>query len=1020
VARFDSGGGGSGDTSEPDEDPPESDSSSPDPEPEPEPEPRDPVGSGPTAGDGGGGGTDDGGDDGTEDTDSTPRNPTGSGPTAGGGGEGTAERDGETDDATQDPAPTPDPESTDRTEDIRDETVRSNQSISFGTTGMGTSGTEQSRIRERTPRANEGVSFGTTGMGTSGTEQSQDRGQTPRDNQSVSLGTTGVGTARTTREQAARDRVEQQLEEEGVDPDSVDITIEEGQDGRLQADVEPTDEEQFGDIDWSFGFGGPEDEVEQFVDEQLGDEGSEWVDENVSDPLRGVADAAGESDLLAHGPGMVPLGPVGDAVAREAGVDQNTGEAVETYLDVTANAAEDAPRLPGAVLELTEVNKYLAQPVLQGDLPEASQRTADVAVAGGELALQEGERAFENPNRALAEIGLGVATGRAGIAARRAASGTGALDDAAGVGASRSRVSSVTPDGGRFRSAVARARDRTPSLSLERAPDSPTLQIDPGLRAAIRDRLSPDTAPYLGQRPGRDLGRPLSTDLGEEAISTRVNNALRETESGTDLGRPLSTDVGETAVSTRVAEALADTDNVDLGRPLSTDLGARPLSSRVSTELQSLRFGVAERFGRPRSGPELGGPLSTSLGVPGVSSRVISSFRRPDNVDMGRPLSTDLGEEAISTRVNNALRGTESGTDLGRPLSTDVGETAVSTRVAEALADTDNVDLGRPLSTDLDTDGFTARASREYQSLRFGLSERIRGTDDLGLRSLSIQIGGRRGRLGTPDGEDALQGTTFEELFPDTDDSTKNLLDDADDGVDDGAGTGLDSDADDVSGESMFDDSDAPSRGQGTRSRVGSRSRDQQAVWRDRDRDTPPADNPRATGGGAAGAAGTMGLVTLFNNIEDAADVGVGEDAFSAPGSSDTFGTDTGVSSPQDLGNDIGAGTPTDIDVGVGTPTDIDARVGTPTDVDVVGDTQFSFDQTLDQPQNRLFDDPARQRGRSRPRLPFPDLGGDEEDEFRFAGFESDSEVFDTGVTQNIDEVLESTEDAADDVFDDA
>ncbi len=891
MARFDSGGGGSGDTSEPDEDPPESDSSSPDPEPEPEPEPRDPVGSGPTAGDGGGGGTDDGGDDGTEDTDSTPRNPTGSGPTAGGGGEGTAERDGETDDATQDPAPTPDPESTDRTEDIRDETVRSNQSISFGTTGMGTSGTEQSRIRERTPRANEGVSFGTTGMGTSGTEQSQDRGQTPRDNQSVSLGTTGVGTARTTREQAARDRVEQQLEEEGVDPDSVDITIEEGQDGRLQADVEPTDEEQFGDIDWSFGFGGPEDEVEQFVDEQLGDEGSEWVDENVSDPLRGVADAAGESDLLAHGPGMVPLGPVGDAVAREAGVDQNTGEAVETYLDVTANAAEDAPRLPGAVLELTEVNKYLAQPVLQGDLPEASQRTADVAVAGGELALQEGERAFENPNRALAEIGLGVATGRAGIAARRAASGTGALDDAAGVGASRSRVSSVTPDGGRFRSAVARARDRTPSLSLERAPDSPTLQIDPGLRAAIRDRLSPDTAPYLGQRPGRDLGRPLSTDLGEEAISTRVNNALR---------------------------------------------------------------------------------------------------------------------------------GTESGTDLGRPLSTDVGETAVSTRVAEALADTDNVDLGRPLSTDLDTDGFTARASREYQSLRFGLSERIRGTDDLGLRSLSIQIGGRRGRLGTPDGEDALQGTTFEELFPDTDDSTKNLLDDADDGVDDGAGTGLDSDADDVSGESMFDDSDAPSRGQGTRSRVGSRSRDQQAVWRDRDRDTPPADNPRATGGGAAGAAGTMGLVTLFNNIEDAADVGVGEDAFSAPGSSDTFGTDTGVSSPQDLGNDIGAGTPTDIDVGVGTPTDIDARVGTPTDVDVVGDTQFSFDQTLDQPQNRLFDDPARQRGRSRPRLPFPDLGGDEEDEFRFAGFESDSEVFDTGVTQNIDEVLESTEDAADDVFDDA
>jgi len=146
--------------------------------------------------------------------------------------------------------------------------------------------------------------------------------------------------------------------------------------------------------------------------------------------LRNVADAAGESRVLAAGPGAVPTGIAGPVLDRE----RTTADEVETYLTVTADAAEDAPRLPGAVLELTEVNKYLAEPLTRGDLGEAGQRTADVAVAGGAIAFQEGERAVRNPNRALAEVGLGVVTGRAGIAARRAASGTGALDDVAGLG----------------------------------------------------------------------------------------------------------------------------------------------------------------------------------------------------------------------------------------------------------------------------------------------------------------------------------------------------------------------------------------------------------------------------------------------------------------------------------------------------------------------------------------------------------------------------------------------------------
>jgi len=299
---------------------------------------------------------------------------------------------------------------------------RANQSVSLGTTGTGTTGTQQSRNRAE-QRASEGASFGTTGMGTSGTEQSRERAQTQRAGESVSLGTTGFGTTNDVSQPALQE---------------VDDTSAGGADAQAQnADQTGEREEQFGDIDWSLGFGGPEDEVEQFVDEGIGDEGSEWVGETISNPLRDVADAAGESKLLASGPSAVPTGVAGPLL----GQDRDTADTAETYLDVTANAAEDLPQAPGAALELVETNKYVYGPALGGDVSESGSRASEVAVVGGMIAMNEGERAVKNPNRAVAEASLGVLSGRAGLAARRAATGANAIDSGAALGGARSRIS---------------------------------------------------------------------------------------------------------------------------------------------------------------------------------------------------------------------------------------------------------------------------------------------------------------------------------------------------------------------------------------------------------------------------------------------------------------------------------------------------------------------------------------------------------------------------------------------------
>jgi len=200
-------------------------------------------------------------------------------------------------------------------------------------------------------------------------------------------------------------------------------------------------EEQFGDIDWSFGFGDPnEDEVEQFVDETVGEEGREAVRENISEPLREAGQEAKEADLLGPAPEEPASARVMDGdyegVPDTRDVDSSgnsnqigPGEAAGNLAIAGANIAEAAPMFPAAVLEGTETAGYLlaGTPVGGGSEEEFDERAEEVGTAAAALAREEVERAKENPGEVAGEALLSFGAGRAVGAAGRAATGSRTL-----------------------------------------------------------------------------------------------------------------------------------------------------------------------------------------------------------------------------------------------------------------------------------------------------------------------------------------------------------------------------------------------------------------------------------------------------------------------------------------------------------------------------------------------------------------------------------------------------------------
>lgn len=437
------------------------------------------------------------------------------------------------------------------TEAKKQSTDRANQSVSLGTTGLGTSGTNQSRKRDRTPRSNQSPSLSTTTLGTSGTEQSRKRQQTTRASQSQDFSASTIGTTQ-------------------------------GKSNRSTGGSEDT--EELTDIDYSEGFdefeehttginlpfGGDEDvdEVERFVDEQIGERGSEFVSQNISPTLEEIGKPRTEPGGSALGSFAAPFQLSQQAVR---GQELQVGTSANPFALASANIAEDAPRVPAVALEGVEGANFLleATPAAGGSEKLFDKRAGLAADFAVDVAEAEAERAKNNPETFATEALIGLGAGQAVGATRFVPSGSKLADSSA----ARRAATQVTPDSSSarnlasksstldLRTPVTKVESRTPDVSVTRDPDAGLVDIDPQLKQQLTQKTSIDlTTPDVSLPSVRPRSRLAAARAGAD-LDTFANRARFTASQGAAQARNVvvegaqSAQEAATSAATRVRTA---------------------------------------------------------------------------------------------------------------------------------------------------------------------------------------------------------------------------------------------------------------------------------------------------------------------------------------------------------------------------------------------------------------------------------------------------------------------------------
>lgn len=369
-------------------------------------------------------------------------------------------------------------------------------------------------------------------------------------------------------------------------------TVEKEQALQLQDNARTGEQEQFGDIDWSFGFGGPGDEVESAIDDAgdtvseksqaLGkwafnedtigesaghaileaagrDQMAEKYDRTVRNFGQGLVHGAGE---LANIPGLIGTGMEGAELAVHGASETAAGRGGEAFGDVKQGSVEVAT---GFLDQATE-NPANTAGLLTGGLVgsygafRAARAVGPRTSAATRAAIQPGEEA-------LGTAGYGVTKALRGTkAAERAFPGKEPLifsEEAAlraGRGAAN-RLGEASPTRA-SRRLVSGARERTPSARLVKDPESPTVSVDSELareigqtarraRDAVTERVTPSgsrtgTAELRAGadlRPESALTRTPGTGGTDEAVGGLVRGAQRPSVEGavaSGLGRAKS------------------------------------------------------------------------------------------------------------------------------------------------------------------------------------------------------------------------------------------------------------------------------------------------------------------------------------------------------------------------------------------------------------------------------------------------------------------------------------------------
>lgn len=424
---------------------------------------------------------------------------------------------------------------------LRETTERASESPSLGTDTLGTTGTRESRLEDTTVRASESVSLGTTGLGatdegtptgegglertsTAATDAQIDEDIEAARNAAIAQQSNlqrGEGTPAQERLQAAEQRIRNELEEQGYDPENFEVDVTE-EDGQLQASA--VREEQFGD--------NPVYISSTREDESIAQQTLERATGAVASPLGpatdtiigGVADAAGVGgdrvedvlgglsqgyqqqvgqysetggDIVEDAMASGALGPVAGrqqaSDLADLGIavgDEYTGgqvsETVDSYTEGAYSGAASVANLPAVALGAKEAGEYVSYGATETAAGRGGEFVEDSRDRAAMLAAQAVDAARENPVSVGGQLGgalaastlsmgtAGALSSRAGVATRIAIqpgeelayAATGRTAGNVARGAARSVRSSAGSGADVGRTAVRRARDRLSQSDL--------------------------------------------------------------------------------------------------------------------------------------------------------------------------------------------------------------------------------------------------------------------------------------------------------------------------------------------------------------------------------------------------------------------------------------------------------------------------------------------------------------------------------------------------------------------------
>lgn len=399
-------------------------------------------------------------------------------------------------------------------------------------------------------------------------------------------------------EERYRDQVEDELESEGYDPSEFDIAIASDSDG-MSAEVS---RDERADIDWSFGLGGPGDEVEEAF-QDFGDTYAPIFE----DFTRGFKESSQEMLEQEEDPSL----------NRPGGAYQIDETWIGAGGVVTANLIQDLPRAPSGALEAAEGAAFAVentQDVLaeaydevageygidlqnQDDTAESQEDFEFAADYGANLASEGVDFAAENPRRA----GLNIAAGAVGEVAA-----AGAVSRVGRVGSVSRRAASATPEprtigNGRIRSGIGAVRDNRLDVSTRADPDAPRVEIGDTLQKEIlRRRLEIDA------RRGEmiDAVRDVDLETLEDAVrgqGANVSDAIKQRgadlkQEAIDKGADATKRVREAEARLREASSDARLRAREIIRlDVNISESARAAASRVGREFQRRAMVPVER-----------------------------------------------------------------------------------------------------------------------------------------------------------------------------------------------------------------------------------------------------------------------------------------------------------------------------------------------------------------------------------------------------------------------------------------